>query len=147
MAGRKKKSPLQFEEVTMDMTPMIDMVFLLLIFFMFTATFNEINIDKAVNLANADSAKPDSRTPGILVINIHKNDEGVYLQCRHYTRGELLAFLQGLRKKSADHQIVIRGDGRAFHRNLVDVMECCARAGLLNVRVAVTKETIKKAGL
>ncbi|NOZ23815.1 MAG: biopolymer transporter ExbD [Planctomycetes bacterium] len=142
MAG-KRKSPLQFEDVEVDMTPMIDMVFLLLIFFMFTATFNDINIDKAVSLPDAEAAQPDSRKPGTLVINIHKDDDGIYMNGRHYSRDELLAFLQSIRAKDAEHQIVIRGDGRAFHRNLIHVMECCAMAGMLNVRVAVTKERIK----
>ena len=139
----KRKSPLEFEDVEVDMTPMIDMVFLLLIFFMFTATFHDINIDKAVSLPDAEAAKPDSRKPGTLVVNIHQDDEGVYLNGRRYARDELLGFLKNVYSKDAEHQIVIRGDGRAFHRNLIDVMECCAVAGLLNVRVAVTKERIQ----
>ncbi|MEW6355391.1 MAG: biopolymer transporter ExbD [Planctomycetota bacterium] len=143
MAAKRRKSSLQFEDVELDMTPMIDMVFLLLIFFMFTATFHDINIDKEVNLADAEAAKPDSRDPGTLIINIHKDDDGIYLRNRRYTPTELLAFLRTVREENAGHQVVIRGDGRAFHRNLVVVMECCAHAGLMNVRVAVTKERIE----
>jgi len=144
MAPTRKRTGLRFEEVAMDMTPMIDMVFLLLIFFMFTATFHDINIDKAVDLANAQAAKPDERPPGTLIINIHKDNEGIYLDGRRYTQDQLLGVLTALRQEDPNQEIVIRGDGRAFHRNLIHVMECCAKAGLLNVKVAVTKEKLKE---
>lgn len=134
---------INIEDSKIDMTPMIDMVFLLLTFFMFTAKLVEIDSDKAVNLPRADAARPDNRGPSVVILNIHKDDEGVFLNGRHYTPDALVAVLADTMKRDPGSSVVIRGDGRAYHRNLVRVMECCARAGMLNVKVAVHPEPKK----
>jgi len=142
---RRQTRSSTLEEITLNMTPMIDMVFLLLIFFMFTATFHDIMTDKQVELPNASSALPDDRPAGVFLINIHKDDEGIFIDGRHYDEGALRALLEERAKENPEQIVVIRGDRRAFHRNLIKAMEACAAAGLLNVRIAATKEEFGEA--
>ena len=132
---------INIEEHKVDMTPMIDMVFLLLTFFMFTAKLVEIDIDRAVGLPNASASRPDNRGPSVMIVNLHKDDDGIYLYNQHYTPDQLVPLLIEGKRRDPNATVVIRGDGRAYHRNLVRVMECCAKAGLLNVKVAVVPES------
>jgi len=127
------------EDIAMDMTPMIDMVFLLLIFFMFTATFNQITLDKAVELPEAMSALPDDRPPGSVMLNIHKDDDGIFVDGAKYSQENLVNLLKSRAAANPEQLVIIRGDGRAYHRNLLDALKACAAAGLVDVRIAVTK--------
>jgi len=61
------------EDLKMDMSPMIDLVFLLLIFFMVNSTLIIVRIDKNVKIPVADKAKVAQVTQGRIVINIRED--------------------------------------------------------------------------
>ncbi len=64
------------DECEMDMSPMIDMVFLLLIFFIVNATAIIVKTDPKVKPPIADAGKPQENADGRIVVNIH--DDGTF---------------------------------------------------------------------
>ena len=64
------------EDCAMDMSPMIDMVFLLLIFFIVNATAIVVKTDPDVDPPVAKNAKPQSEKEGRIVVNIH--EDGIF---------------------------------------------------------------------
>ena len=76
MASEKFKALVEAEnehDLKMDMSPMIDMVFLLLIFFLVASTIIKLEIDPNVKPAIAENAKTQDDIRGRVVINIYKD--------------------------------------------------------------------------
>ena len=76
MASKKlqRSGAADLEELSIDMSPMIDMVFLLLIFFMVNAVIIDYKKDKSVEIPVASEAKAPNGVSGRIVINVY-NDE------------------------------------------------------------------------
>lgn len=76
---RFRKSHAVSEDVALDMTPMIDMTFQLIAFFMFTLNFSNDLLDERVRLPLADSASPTTQTPQSPVYINMSRDGMVYM--------------------------------------------------------------------
>ena len=61
----------QDDDMKVDMSPMIDMVFLLLIFFIVTANLVVVKMDKKVEVPVADQSEPQKKKTGRIVINVY----------------------------------------------------------------------------
>ncbi|MBK1832570.1 ExbD/TolR family protein [Roseibacillus ishigakijimensis] len=61
----------QGDELSVDMSPMIDMVFLLLIFFIVTANLVVVKMDKRVEVPVAENSSPQEKKTGRIVINVY----------------------------------------------------------------------------
>lgn len=72
----KKKAPDQGEDLEMDMSPMIDCVFLLLIFFIVVSTQAEVPIDPKVKPIIANDAEEQKANLNRIVINAYKDESG-----------------------------------------------------------------------
>jgi biopolymer transport protein ExbD len=123
------------------MTPMIDVVFQLIIFFVVTADMQQKAIDESIKLAMAPHAKPvEVRDPREVVIEVDKH--GRISIARVYMTADFLYTI--MRKTVADHgqsvPVVIRADGETRHESIRAVMDACTRAGLWKVKFAAVKE-------
>ena len=137
MAGRRRND----EEMALNMTPMIDVVFQLIIFFVTTVDMENKALDTKIRMAMAPHGpaveKKDPRT--IMVDVDHK---GRISSARATMSDDVLR--QVLRKSVADYgptiPVVIRGDGKTRHEEIKAVMDACAAAGLWKVKFAAVKE-------
>lgn len=132
--------PRRREEPEITLTPLIDVVFLMLIFFMVSATFlNEADMELTLPEA---SREPEQRpgAPVELVIN----SEGDY-----YVDGTALANQQTDTVERALEQamasapgtpLVIRADGRTPHQSVVTALDAAGRAGIERVSIATVPE-------
>lgn len=133
---RKRK-----EELTLNMTPMIDVVFQLIIFFIVTIAQQQKEIEMDLRLAMAPDGKAverkDPRT-----INIDVDNEGRIFIARQ--RLSLPALRSIMRTAVARHgqtlPVVIRGDMKARHEYIRRVMDICSEAGLWRIKFAAIKE-------
>src|SRR5579884_616387 len=117
-----------------NMMPLIDVVFLLLIFFLMASHFEQAERDLKVSLPEVAEAQPLAMTQE-LVVNI--TSEGKYVVAQQqYDEAQLGALLEQARRKNPQQSVLIRGDGRAAWKYGVRVMGLCNKARIDNYRVA-----------
>ena len=125
-----------------DMTPMIDCVFQLLLFFMIASRFEEESKVSGegsldANLPDAVAAMPMVMRPKEMIVNINVRGE-YYVGGDLHTEAQLAERLQRAGVNNPGNQpIVIRGDERADWKFIARVMSLCNQAGIRDYRVAV----------
>lgn len=121
-----------------QLAPLVDVLLLLLIFFLMTwnAARNENELDVKVPKANA--AKEKMAPIGDVIVNV-KADGNVVVNRRTLGESELTELLKGLVQLNADQAVVIRGDEAGAYKNIVNVLNICSEAGVTNVAFATAK--------
>jgi len=122
------------DEVSLDMTPLIDVVFLLLIFFMLTASFTQAQRLK-VELPKAEQGESAQDQSKEWVIEI--DAQGNYALNGEALAGEQLTVrLRELPDRSEDTAIQIRADGKTEHQAVVKALDAARAAGLTHIGLA-----------
>lgn len=130
------------EEPQLNLTSMIDIVFLLIIFFMVGTQFTQAEREFDIQLPTTSDAQPLSNLPDDVIINVRENGE-VVVEKKVLTLQELQKKLDDLTGKYADQTVIIRGDGKGPYQNIVSVMGVCRKAKVKNISLA---NRIKKSG-
>lgn len=122
------KRPSQ-DSIGINMTPIIDMVFNLLIFFLVATKFADIERDVRVRPPSSRHARPVTAIPQELVINVTR--EGKLLVAGQERSIEDLDRLVAMAKSQNPHQaVVVRGDKRSVLQFAVDVLDLCEKHGV-----------------
>src|SRR3954449_12235492 len=121
-----------------QLAPLVDVLLLLLIFFLltFNAARSENELD--VKVPKASAAKEKTAPIGDVVVNV-KTDGNVVVNRRTLSPQELTELLKGLVQLNAEQAVVIRGDETGAYRNIVNVLNICTQAGVTNVAFATAK--------
>lgn len=121
-----------------QLAPLVDVLLLLLIFFLLTwnAARNENELD--VKIPKAKAATEKSAPIGDVIVNV-KTDGSVVVNRRTLTAADLTTMLQGLVKLNPEQAVVIRGDEAGEYKNIVNVLDLCSQAGVTNVAFATAK--------
>lgn len=121
-----------------QLAPLVDVLLLLLIFFLLTwnAARNENELD--VKVPKASAAKEKAAPIGDVVVNV-KADGNVVVNRRTLSGAELTELLRGLIQLNAEQAVVIRGDETGAYKNVVGVLNICSEAGVTNVAFATAK--------
>jgi biopolymer transport protein ExbD len=121
-----------------QLAPLVDVLLLLLIFFLMTwnAARNENELD--VKVPKASAAKEKNAPIGDVVVNV-KADGNVVVNRRTLSGVELNELLTGLVKLNSEQAVVIRGDEAGAYKNIVEVLNICSQAGVSNVAFATAK--------
>ncbi len=125
----------------LPVTPMVDLVFNLLLFFIMATTFETEERQLKVTLPVASEAQPLTVEPHEVVVNI--DEQGHY-----FLSGQAIA-LKGLQQLLAQASVnnpgrasvIIRADERSHWRYVVAAMNACAEAGIGQYRVMTREET------
>lgn len=134
----KFNSPSSVEEAAINLTPLIDVVFLLLIFFMVSTTFDTTSQLK-INLPEASENKT---TQAVKPLNLMIDAKGrFYINSRELSsqKGEALLFALQTVVKGSNPPIVIQSDASSPVQSLVTAMDVVARLGLSKVSIATTR--------
>lgn len=125
------------EEPQLNLTPMIDVVFLLIIFFMVGARFTEEAHDQQfdVELPTASPVQAMSRQPDPLVVSVQRNGR-IMLKDREIGMDQLLTELKTAKTAYSDQAVLIRGDGQGDYQAVVDVMNACHQAQIKKFSLA-----------
>jgi biopolymer transport protein ExbD len=127
------------EELELNITPLIDIVFLLLIFFMVSTTFQRES-ELRVQLPEATrQAQPPSEPLEIVI-----SAEGQYaVGGRELSDNRLATVVEALERVAGDDRdqpLVVRADARTPHQAVVRAMDAAARLGLRNLSIATARE-------
>lgn len=129
---RRANRFLQEEESNVDLTPMLDVVFIMLIFFIVTTSFvKESGIE--VNRPNAATA--DKKERANIMIAINENGE-IWIQRRRIDVRSVRANVERLHAESPEGAVVIQADKSSKNGLLVEVMDQVRLAGVTSISLA-----------
>jgi biopolymer transport protein ExbD len=132
---RQRPPGLQF-----NITPMIDVVFLLVIFFLFTAHFAQNEQVEAVELPRASEVADAHETPRRMIVSITAGGS-LYVKGRQITPDEFELLLQeNTAGRTADYEVRIRSDQSVPYAQVEPVLLASLRAGVTRIGFAVTEE-------
>lgn len=112
-----------------EMTPIIDMVFLLLIFFLVATTFHQSEREMKIALPVASSAEPISLSLRELVINVDETG-AVHVSGRQVSHEDLAAIIAQAVAANAEQKVTVRGDRTTAYANVVRVLDICKASGI-----------------
>ena len=125
------------ESLETPVASLIDVVFLLIIFFVVTAAVDEEVIDETIQLARARSvAAEEQRHPLLVTVNV--TEEGTYNIARQRMNlRQIQRIMQNMRARHGEEvPILIRADGRTEYRHVADLQDVITNAGFYRVRLA-----------
>jgi len=120
------------DESNIDITPMLDVVFIMLIFFIVTATFvKESGID--VNRPDAATAVKKEKANILIAINA-KNE--IWIDRRMVDIRSVRPNIERLHAENPQGSVVIQSDKKSYTETLIKVMDAARSAGVYNVAIA-----------
>ena len=128
--------PKKQEVDNIDVSPLIDMVFILLIFFMVTTTFVK-DMKLEINRPSASSAsKSDSKVIRVYI----DNTASIYIDNQPVKVWAIQSKLRGLLRSSSNKSVLVVSDDTIPVEKLIDVVDECRMSGAKDVAVSTTKE-------
>jgi biopolymer transport protein ExbD len=128
------------EDMQLNLTPLIDCVFLLLIFFLLATTFIKLEQDLEINLPQQSRIKVRTPPARPIVVNVRYLAGGnafYHVENERLSLPALTVNLSRARVRNPDQSVVIRGDRRVRWEHIAAVMGCCAQAGISRVSATV----------
>ena len=120
---------------TLSLTPLIDVVFLLVIFFLVTSEFEDEERRLDIVLPSATSAVPMTSKPREVVVDIDSEGK-IYMRGKVTPMKELEELLKAAVANNPTNQsVVIRADQAASFQPVVNVMDVCNRTGVSDYSV------------
>lgn len=121
-----------------QIAPMVDILLVLLCFFIVTWSFARKEMELDVKVPAAESATESRAVMNQTVLNV-KTDGTVVWNRKAIALDELRAKLLQLSSLYPDYAIILRGDERADYRSIVNVLDICREAKIWNVAFATGK--------
>lgn len=121
------------EDNEINLTPMLDVVFIMLIFFIVTASFvREAGLD--VNRPDAPITDVPTEDENILIV-IRGNDE-IYIDRRLIDERALRANIERMHAENPQAIVVVQANKESTNKKLVTVMDAARQAGVYNISIA-----------
>ena len=135
------------DQQTINLTPLIDIVFLLIIFFLVGTRFSELNEQEksiqlevpSVGAGAALTAAPKKRVINILA------DGTIVLDGDTVSLGELHEELEETKAQYQQLGVIVRGDASSKYQNVADVIATCKRAEISDLNISVRVASANKA--
>ena len=121
------------------LTSMLDVIFLLLCFFVTASVFSQWESEISISLPSASSSETPSRLPGEVILNVAR-DGSVTVNARKLTLNDLGERLRKVADFYPGQPVVIRADRETSYDSLVKVLDTCRVAGVWNFSLATVEE-------
>ena len=134
--GRKKQRRFAHtnEDIEVSMTPMIDVVFQLLIYFIVTFSTADVLAHLDISRPSPDAA-PSKQPPPADMIRIAVMKDGFGINGRSVSDAELDELLRKLASVSTKQTVLVNCNDESLHRRLIHALDMCASHGLTQIAV------------
>ncbi len=119
----------QDTSVNIDLTPIIDMVFLLLIFFLVATTFHQTEREMKIALPAASSAGPISTALREIIINVDQ-DGVIIISGKTIEPEDLRTIITDALVLNPEQKVTVRGDQSTAYANIIRVLDICKGSGV-----------------
>lgn len=123
------------DESTIDVTPMLDVVFILLIFFLVTASFVR---ESGIEVERPEATTAESRDNAAILIAIDDSD-AVWIDGRQVGTDSITGIVARLHSENPRGSVVIQADAETSTRTLVAAMDATRRAGVADIALATER--------
>jgi biopolymer transport protein ExbD len=127
---RRKRSEDQAE---IDMTPMLDIVFIMLIFFIVTATFTK---ESGIDLSRPDTSAEQQKTEKKSIVIQISDTDAIFIEGRRIDLRAVRANVERMHAENPDAPAVILAQPGAHNGTLVEVLDAARQAQVFNVSIA-----------
>lgn len=124
------------EQPSLNLTPMIDIVFLLVIFFMVGTKFSELERKIGLRIPEVTDHGALTAAPERRVVNVYR-DGRIELDQQTVTLDLLRDRLVNARSQYAELGVLVRGDGTGPYQNVAAVLNACKQAGIRDLNLSV----------
>lgn len=134
------------DQTSINLTPMIDIVFLLIIFFMVGSRFTDLQQterDISLRVPQVQSAQALTTTPSKRVINVY-SDGRITLDQQPVSLPELELELASARQQYQKLGVVVRGDRESQFDQVAQVIATCERVKIRDLNIAVSSQSIQR---
>jgi len=121
---------------SVNLTPMIDIVFLLIIFFMVGTKFSELERKIGLKIPTVSTATALTPAPEKKVVYVHR-DGRISMDKQEWTLEQLTARLAASRQQFQGSGVLIRGDAAGRYQRVAEVLNACKQAGVAELGIAV----------
>jgi len=133
----RRKNRRQAEDGNLDLTPMMDIVFIMLIFFIVTTSFvKETGVD--INRPNAETAERDEK--GNILVAITATNE-IWIDKRRVDLKAVRANIERLKIEYPEGSVIIQADKESRSGLLVEAMDQIRLAGVQNISIAAKNDS------
>lgn len=129
------------EELELNLTPLIDVVFLLLIFFMVSTTFQK---ESEISLQLPRATDSEVSTPQERIEVVINAAGRYYINDQELVKSDVVSLQNALFKISGgkrDIPLTIRADAQAPHQSVVTAMDAAGQLGMLKMSIATSRST------
>ena len=123
------------QEPSFQIAPMIDVIFLLLCFFVASQLFSQWEMEIDITLPTAETGQVPERLPGEIIINILKDGSKV-VNNQPLGNAELDVLLTRIVKLFPGQPILIRADKHTDYEHIISVLDLCRKQDLWNISFA-----------
>lgn len=134
----KFQSQFGSERTSIQLAPMIDVVFLLLIFFIVLWNYARFETEIDISVPAASAGENPERTIGEIVVNV-KKEGGIIIEGIERTELETLEMFKSIVAAYPDQALILRGDKEASFDHIVKVLNLCKEANIWNISFATSQ--------
>ena len=134
----KFQSQFGSERTGIQLAPMIDVVFLLLIFFIVLWNYARFETEIDISVPAASAGENPERTIGEIVVNV-KKEGGIVIEGIERTELETLEMFKSIVAAYPDQALILRGDKEASFDHIVKVLNLCKEANIWNISFATSQ--------
>jgi len=122
----------------LELAPMIDVVFLLLIFFIVTWQFARFERDMDISVPAAEESTDRPNSVAEIIVNVRK-DGTILVNGAQLSEADLLTKLNAISAEFPDQAVILRGSSEAEFQSIMNVLDQIKKAGIWNVAFATVK--------
>ena len=131
---------LAFPQVGFQVVPMVDVVFVALIFFMVASVTARWETKMEITVPTAASGARAPRSAGEIIFNLDAAGR-IFIQNVEMDLPRLESVLQQVGRAFQDQPVIIRADAQTRHAKVIAVLDACRKADIWNIAFATLPET------